>query len=431
MKISPTSRGYLKSHVGYLKSSRDYLKSSGDYLKPPGGFLKFLGGFFILFVGLALLFISQRFFSFAVWYAAYIYPFFTHTFGRFWGLFPFSVFEILLLLGPACLIVYCLIKFRYRQFNSRQFNSRQFKFRPQAHRSSWARTPAGAHFPAGARFLARIRLFSIVILYFLSSAFTIFVLISGINYNRESYADHIGITVQDSSIEELVLLYAMLLERAESLSNQIETDEHGHFVANRLGMYNYARLSMSQLNDTYGGLGSFFPRAKAPMASRLVLSRFKISGIFIPWTMEAHYNGDMPATSIPFVINHELAHFAGHMREDEANFIAYLASRDSVNVDFQYSAVYSALNYVLNALNQALPSDVYAEFFNLLPDQLKRDFNYAWDYWQAFAGPAADLQERFNDAYLRLNQQEDGVQSYGRMVDLLLAYYRDQLWGTP
>ena len=30
-----------------------------------------------------------------------------------------------------------------------------------------------------------------------------------------------------------------------------------------------------------------------------------------------------------------------------------------------------------------------------------------------------------NDAYLRLNQQEDGVQSYGRMVDLLLAYYRE------
>ena len=28
-----------------------------------------------------------------------------------------------------------------------------------------------------------------------------------------------------------------------------------------------------------------------------------------------------------------------------------------------------------------------------------------------------------NDTYLKFNKQEDGVNSYGMMVDLLLAYY--------
>ena len=31
-----------------------------------------------------------------------------------------------------------------------------------------------------------------------------------------------------------------------------------------------------------------------------------------------------------------------------------------------------------------------------------------------------------NDAYLKANGQENGLRSYGRMVDLLLAYYRDK-----
>ncbi|HPE16562.1 MAG TPA: DUF3810 family protein, partial [Oscillospiraceae bacterium] len=35
--------------------------------------------------------------------------------------------------------------------------------------------------------------------------------------------------------------------------------------------------------------------------------------------------------------------------------------------------------------------------------------------------------DRMNDAYLKANAQRDGVKSYGRMVDLLLAEYRDEL----
>lgn len=37
------------------------------------------------------------------------------------------------------------------------------------------------------------------------------------------------------------------------------------------------------------------------------------------------------------------------------------------------------------------------------------------------------VSDRVNDAYLKANGQENGLRSYGRMVDLLLAYYRDEL----
>ena len=40
-------------------------------------------------------------------------------------------------------------------------------------------------------------------------------------------------------------------------------------------------------------------------------------------------------------------------------------------------------------------------------------------------GKVAEVSNKVNDTYLKVNKQEDGVKSYGRMVDLLLAQYRE------
>lgn len=37
-----------------------------------------------------------------------------------------------------------------------------------------------------------------------------------------------------------------------------------------------------------------------------------------------------------------------------------------------------------------------------------------------------EISNSVNNTYLKANGQEDGVKSYGRMVDLLLAEYRSQ-----
>lgn len=361
--------------------------------------LKRVGGLLILLFALGLLLLAHWQSGFAAWYALNIYPIFPRTIGWFVGLLPFSLFEASLLF----IILYALWvvgRLVYRLVNS----DRRAGFKANFKKSA-------------ARVALRIS-------YALPIFLLVFVLTAGINYNRESFADHIGITVQNSSQDELINMYLLLVERAEILARQIETDDEGFFILRRNGLYRYARQAMENLHEMHGGLGTFFPRAKAPVTSRLLLSNFNIGGFFSPWTVEAHYNGDMPCQSIPFIITHELAHVAGHMREDEANFIAYLACRESDNIDFQYSAVYRGIRYALNALFRVVDSEKYAELFALLPDQIRRDIAGSRAYWQQFQGRAAEVMDRVNDAYLRLNQQADGVQSYGRMVDLMLAYYR-------
>jgi len=189
--------------------------------------------------------------------------------------------------------------------------------------------------------------------------------------------------------------------------------------------YQIAIQSMKDLNTSMGDLNTFFPRATTLPFLNFILSHARITGFFSPWTLEAHYNRAMPYQNVPFVINHELAHVAGHMREDEANFIAYLSARDSGHIDFEYSAVYIGLGYVLNALVRVVSTARYAELFNMLPEQVIRDLANARAFWQQFDGPVAEVQRQVNDAYLRINRVPDGVLSYGRIVDWMLAYYRN------
>ena len=76
-------------------------------------------------------------------------------------------------------------------------------------------------------------------------------------------------------------------------------------------------------------------------------------------------------------------------------------------------------------MRRAVSPERYRELRELLPEQVNRDFAGAREFWQEFQGRPAEMATRANDTYLRLNQQPDGVLSYGRMVQLLLAYYRE------
>ena len=65
---------------------------------------------------------------------------------------------------------------------------------------------------------------------------------------------------------------------------------------------------------------------------------------------EANVNVDVPRYTIAHTMCHELAHLRGFIREDEANYIAYLACMASGDPELMYSALAEALVYAGNAL---------------------------------------------------------------------------------
>ncbi len=172
-----------------------------------------------------------------------------------------------------------------------------------------------------------------------------------------------------------------------------------------------------------------FPTVSGSTEELEALSRGMIMGVYSPFTIEANYNQDMPMFNIPSTLCHELSHLKGYMREDEANFIAWLACVCSGQPQFQYSGHMLAYTYAMAALWNAGETDAYREIYSQLCRRAREDLLADDAFWESYDGAVAEVSQDLNDVYLKINSQEDGVRSYGRMVDLLLAYRRmDSAW---
>lgn len=351
----------------------------------------------LVFLGAALLLqlAARKGPGFGQWYAVTIYPLITGSLGRFMGIFPFSVTE----LGLYLLIVLFVVSLV----------------------RSWRRP---------LKILGRL-LFGASLLFFL------FTVNCGINYYRQPFSSLSGLTIQPSSSQELYDLCSWLVEQIQDSVRQLEdqaSEENGFSgQTSREPLPSYGKLleygrqgqlAMRRLGEEFPVLAGFYPAPKPLLLSR-ILSVQQLCGVYSPFTVEANYNREMPLYNIPHTICHELSHLKGFMREDEANFIGYAACIHSEDLYFRYSGYLMGWVYAGNALAQADPEG-FAALRSALPQAALTDLSYNNAYWDAFQGKVAEVSTRVNDTYLKLQDQQDGIQSYGRVVDLMLAYHRRQ-----
>ncbi|RGY96301.1 DUF3810 domain-containing protein [Clostridium sp. AM58-1XD] len=238
----------------------------------------------------------------------------------------------------------------------------------------------------------------------------------GVNYYRLPFSAYAGMERRESSGEEL-------FEFCEYLTAKV--NEYGDYAGKMLSTREYGRegvRAMGKLGEEYPVLGGFYPRPKA-LGISWVLSVQQLSGIYSPFTIEANYNRDMVSYNIPHTLCHELSHLKGFMREDEANFIGYLACIESEKGEFQYSGYMLGWIYATNAL-AGEDMKRYVELYGELDERIKEDLRENSAFWNRYDGRVAKAADKVNDTYLKMNDQEDGVKSYGRVVDLMLAHYR-------
>lgn len=351
---------------------------------------------FLLFLPAALLLTACASIkpSFAQWYASGIYSAVSLTVNRVTGLVPFSVAECLVILLLFC--VPALLLF----------------------------FAAGIVRKKGSRLLFALK--SIVnIFVFLSIAFFLFTINCGINYYRYPFADTCGLKVEPSAKTELNELCAALASKVNRLRPGLKTDGQGVMELRQEDL----SITAQEAAQTYDRMERDYPLLRSGYsAPKLVhfskiMSRCNITGIFFPFTLEANVNTDVPEYTIPVTMCHELSHLRGYMREDEANFIGYLVCQKSSDPDFQYSGDMLAFTYASNALFSA-DADAANKIFSSLSPGVRRDLKDNSDYWKQFESPVSKASDSINDHYLKANSQNDGVKSYGRMVDLLLALQR-------
>lgn len=257
-----------------------------------------------------------------------------------------------------------------------------------------------------------------------SIAYSLFLFLWGFNYYREPLSSSLGYHAEQNSIEDLEALCNHLIAQTNRLREEQKEDQNG--IMQTAGKENdmafHSKKGYQVIAETYPFLGGSYGKPKGIALSR-PFSYTGIAGIYFPFTGEANYNKLVPDPLLPATVCHEMAHQRGFAREDEANFIAYLTCKVHPDTDFQYSGYLLATIYSMNALNK-YDSEAHRSLTAKYSDGVKRDLQYNSDFWKQFEGPAEELQTKMNDAYLKTNKQLDGVHSYGRMVDLLLAEYK-------
>ena len=249
----------------------------------------------------------------------------------------------------------------------------------------------------------------------------------GFNFARKPLSENLDYEDSLYSVEELADLCRELADEINRLRPQVYETEDGIMRINgsKQDLLDRAEKGYENLAEEIPLFGGNYCRPQYLLSSTM-FCYMGITGIFIPYTFEANVNSRTPDCSLPHTVLHEMAHQRGFCREDEANFIAFLACRAHDDIDFKYSGYYSAFIYSINAL-YGYDAQTASEIRSTVDEGYNRDAYAQSMFWKQFEGPIEEAASSVNNSYLQANGQDDGIHSYGRMVDLLLAERKSRI----
>ncbi|MBP3273072.1 MAG: DUF3810 domain-containing protein [Ruminococcus sp.] len=335
-------------------------------------------------------------------YQRYVFPIITTPFAFLTEKLSFSLGEILIIIGlailPVSLVIFILLMLIKRKDND--FKRRLKRF---------------------------YRLFYAWVLVYvlLTETLNCFVL-----YHTPTAAELLKYPQDKYTPAQLEQLAEYLVVKTNDASMRVTRDDEGRYVRTT-DLDKTAKESMKNLSKKIPQLSGYYTTPK-PVKNSFFMSQQYLMGIYFPFTMEANYNSEMYPLNTPDTVCHELAHTKGFIREDEANFIAFLACDASDDDEYRYSGYIRALRYVIDKCEENCSEDTVSHLYSMLSDGVRIDMSANSEYWQQVqesdeglfdSEKVAEVSDKAMEASLKLNGVEDGKKSYGRMVDLLLDWY--------
>ncbi|MBR7143007.1 MAG: DUF3810 domain-containing protein [Clostridia bacterium] len=252
----------------------------------------------------------------------------------------------------------------------------------------------------------------------------LYLLLLGANHSRYTVAENLDMdTSSPLSEQDLYQTALWLLEESGELAAGITVSEKGSQLP--LGFYETAEMVQQGYDVIVKDMPFLSPLRTRPKPVWLsdLMAHTMISGIFTPYTGESNVNTSFPAFTIPATMAHELAHQRGIAREDEANFIAFLACIHSPDDYVRYSGYMSVLIYVLNDLYDS-SSSLYKQAMETRSPKLRTELAAYNAYLKQFEGGTAEkVSSSINNAYLQAQGQKDGVLSYGNVTQWAVRWF--------
>ncbi len=321
------------------------------------------------------------------YYSTGLFPFLSKTFRYIFGWVPFSVGDIFYLL-LIILAIRWLIKNRKR-----------------------IRTDFVQYF--------------LEIIATLSLVYLVFNLMWGLNYYRIPLHKKLSINTEYTT-EQLIATTKRLIKKSNEMHRKLGFADSVKIDS----PYDQQQIFDLTLNG-YHNLGKIYTNLDYSVLSlkkstwSLGLTYMGYSGYYNPFSGEAQVNGLIKLHKFPVVSCHEQAHQIGYAAENEANFIAALATINSDDDFIKYSGYIFALRYCVNEIARR-DLDTYHELLKTINPGILKSYKEMRDFWKSYENPFEVFSKTFWDLFLKSNNQSKGIKSYSYMVALIVNYYEDQ-----
>ncbi len=255
-----------------------------------------------------------------------------------------------------------------------------------------------------------------------SIIYFLFYFLWGLNYSRNPLATSMNLEENKYNLIELTTFSDKLLLKLSKLQTNLTDNDTLKVI---VGLNKTEILQQSE--NGYQNLSKIFPQFEYHPTSikrslfSLPLTYMGFAGYFNPLSGEAQVDHLIPKVSLPMTCSHEIAHQLGIASESEANFIGFLAAINNDDQYFQYSAYLMAYRFTLHDIAKKDP-EIFEKFLKKTPAGIIKNYKEIETFWNHYENPIEPFFKLFYDNYLKVNQQKHGIQSYGKMVDLLLAY---------
>ena len=266
--------------------------------------------------------------------------------------------------------------------------------------------------------------------YFLKKSFSIviklliiyvaFNLLWGINYNRQGISEQLGLKIEKYTTQDLKKITTILVQKVNE--NKILIIKDSAVLKTNKEMFDNSAAAYSIIDKKFSFLQYHTVSVKTSLWS-FIGNYIGFSGYYNPFTGEAQVNTRGPRFLLPFVTCHEIAHQIGYAKENEANFVGYLAASSTKDSLLLYSTYMDMFLYANRNLYSADSTSATAFAKQLLPE-VKNDLNEMRDFTLRHKNFVEPIIRWVYGKYLQSNQQPNGNLSYDEVTGLMIAYYK-------
>jgi hypothetical protein len=258
-------------------------------------------------------------------------------------------------------------------------------------------------------------------IFFVLFVYVFFNLLWGLNYNRKGISYQLDMQVKPYSVGQLDTLTSTLVSRLNTYAALVTDAQRDSFHRKR-ALFDISADAYKEASAQYSFLQYNRVSVKPSIFSYLG-NYLGFQGYYNPFSGEAQVNTTIPPVLEPFVTTHEIAHQLGYAKENEANFVAFLACRHSQSAALKYSMYFDMYNYSIRELykrNAALADS----FQKQLHPQAVKDIKEWRAFFSKYKNPIEPIIMWAYGHYLKANNQPGGKMTYNEVVAWLVAYYK-------